>query len=314
MKRPDLNPVETPLVSTKQVAKALGVSVTTVKRWVDDGILPAHRTPGGHRKLIMADVLRVARTGNLPQADMGQLLPPVISAAGDPDVFLQQLLNAFQMQEWEQIRYVILNAYHAGMAIESISDFVIAPAMMHVAHEWIRGVTTVSHEHLITQMLVGTLYELGGLLRNPITDDRPIAIGGAPEHDHFVMPSLLAKLTLADAGWNAINLGPHTPFFALIESIEKWSPTMIWLSVSHITDGNRFAKEYREMYAIAEKRGIAVAIGGRALTEAVRMRLPYTSHGDGFTQFAAFARTLHQRPAPPKRGRPKKESTEEVID
>jgi hypothetical protein len=38
----------------------------------------------------------------------------------------------------------------------------------------------------------------------------------------------------------------------------------------------------------------------------VRSAIPYTTYGDGLGHLAAFARTLHFRPKPPRRGRPPK--------
>lgn len=37
-------------MSTAQVARRLGVSVGTVRRWADAGHLPTSRTPGGQRR------------------------------------------------------------------------------------------------------------------------------------------------------------------------------------------------------------------------------------------------------------------------
>src|SRR4051812_21083244 len=56
-------------LSPLQVARTLGVSETTVKRWVDEGRLPAQRTPGGHRRILASDVRATAQRENWPVAD-----------------------------------------------------------------------------------------------------------------------------------------------------------------------------------------------------------------------------------------------------
>jgi len=48
-------PVERPL-TTKQVAEMLGVSVSTVANYADDGSLRCFRLPSGHRRFRREDV------------------------------------------------------------------------------------------------------------------------------------------------------------------------------------------------------------------------------------------------------------------
>lgn len=45
------DPLPRGMMTTSEVAKRLGVSLRTVQLWVEAGILPAARTPGGHRRI-----------------------------------------------------------------------------------------------------------------------------------------------------------------------------------------------------------------------------------------------------------------------
>src|SRR3954462_10136695 len=86
-------------LSTVEAAEALGVSVSTIKRWVDTGVLPAHKTAGGHRKLLQAEGLALTRQTDLPRGDVSRLtLPPGKDAAPD----------------WEQMRGRFLAGVLAG--------------------------------------------------------------------------------------------------------------------------------------------------------------------------------------------------------
>lgn len=45
-------------LSTIEVAKMIGVAVSSVSKWIDGGKLPAGRTPGGHRRIEEEDLIR----------------------------------------------------------------------------------------------------------------------------------------------------------------------------------------------------------------------------------------------------------------
>ena len=190
------------------------------------------------------------------------------------------------------------------MPIESLADQVIAPAMARIGHEWELERLEVWQEHRGTEICVGAMQELLGQLEFRAERNRPVAVGCAPEGDPYVLPSRLAQFVLLDSGWDAVNLGPNTPLASLSKAVRELRPRLVWLSISHLEDAAEFTEAYRKFYAVAERQGVAVAIGGNGLPAEVRSTLSYTTHGDGLTHLAAFARTLHPRPRRPRRGRP----------
>ena len=53
------------ILTTREAAKLLGIAVSTAQQWIENGALPAWKTPGGHRLVRLADVraLQRERTG-----------------------------------------------------------------------------------------------------------------------------------------------------------------------------------------------------------------------------------------------------------
>lgn len=53
-------------LTSHAVAKLVRVSPSTVLSWIDKGLLPAHRTPGGHRRVEPAALVRFLRDHDMP--------------------------------------------------------------------------------------------------------------------------------------------------------------------------------------------------------------------------------------------------------
>jgi excisionase family DNA binding protein len=291
-------------LSTAQVARMLGVGVSTVKRWVDDQILPAHKTPGGHRKILLSDVMRLAKDGQFPALDMSQLGGTPAEPIGDADSLREPLTKALIAGDEDEVRVRLHHAFYGGMPLVTLADQVLAPALAAVGHAWESETIDVMHEHRATQLCASVLYELKAVLENQAQADRPLALGGAPEGDPYIIPSLLVEMVLLELGWQVVNLGPNTPLVSLALGLTQYKPKLMWISASHIVDEAFFRREYLPLRAQAELLGVPIAIGGQGFSESLRTSLSYTTFGDGMTQLASFAKALHPMPQRPRRGRP----------
>lgn len=52
--------------TTHEASRFCGVYPTTVINWVENGILPAYTTPGGHRRIKREDLLTLMKKNNMP--------------------------------------------------------------------------------------------------------------------------------------------------------------------------------------------------------------------------------------------------------
>ncbi len=283
-----------PTLTPRNLARALGVSESTLKRWADDGRIRATRTPGGHRRITIAEAARFIRESGATSAQAEALGLAEMSlredeslAREEPAVRLYEHLLAGHSQH---ARGLMLGLYLSGQSIAAIADRPIREAMRRLGELWRCSEAGVFMEHRATDICVQAVQEIRSLVDTPTQGF--VAIGGAAAGDPYVLPTLLAATALAAEGIHAVNLGPDTPMAAFVEAARRHQPALVWLSVSHVEDRAALQRDLSKLASSLEPLGARLMVGGRALS---KLRLPRSEGvqiGQTMAELVAFAKGL----------------------
>ena len=290
--------------SPKDVAEAIGVSESSLKRWADSGRLDVVRTVGGHRRIAFHEVIRFARAEQLRIVRPDVLGLPELAKAeplreGDPAGTLQTLLTEGRAEE---TRALLMDEYLGGRSVASICDGPVRTVMAHIGELWrCEGSRGIYLEHRATDTLIQAMTALRALVGKPpaARPDRkpgdppaaPIALGGAPGGDSHLLPSLAIALTLCEAGFHEINLGPHTPLDALLAAADQYRPRLLWLSCS-LPDARPRDGELKPVFDWIADHQAALVVGGRGFAEQPPKPHPRVRLCDSMSELAAFVEGL----------------------
>lgn len=281
-------------LSPRDLARAVGVSESSIKRWVDEGRLVAGRTAGGHRRIPLDAALRFVREAELdvvhPEVLGLRWLPPTGKGA-EIGESLDDLLLAGRA---EAFRGALVSAWLAGQPVASLCDGPLSAALRAVGERWRQDRQGVFEEHRASAIAAAGLEQLALFLR--VSPDAPVAVGGAISGDTCRISSLMARATLADAGWRAIDLGADTPARAIADALRHHRPRLVWLSASHVTDKARQRKELRRIHETCVEAKLPLIVGGPAIGELVPRRPRKVRVGSSFTDLATFAAGLANSP------------------
>jgi methanogenic corrinoid protein MtbC1 len=264
-----------------------------MKRWVDLGLLRAEKTPGGHRKIMVADLLAFLRSRGRPMPSLEGLAVLVEHVSG-PDIEAatpETLARLLVRGDVTVARAMIIRQFKAGRPLDESLDRLVGPAMAEIGTQWAQGKIDVYQEHVATLRVWSILGELRALLPVP-PESAPLAIGGAPEGDPYLLPPMMAELTLGEMGWRTINIGPNTPIDSFVEAIRTHGPRLVWLSVTSLSPRPTFFEEYPRMFEAAQSCGVQVAVGGQGLTAELQDRLVASAFGTRLAHLKTFARVL----------------------
>lgn len=86
-----------PSMSTLDAAKRLGVTVPTIQRWLDQGVLRGWKTPGGHRRIALSSVQSYIDSRMARPRTAGRDEPDILIIEDDPiymELLRESLLEA----------------------------------------------------------------------------------------------------------------------------------------------------------------------------------------------------------------------------
>lgn len=289
-----------PFLTPKDLAEALGVSESSLKRWADDGVIRVSRTAGGHRRIALADAVRFARESGLqiehPAAlGLAEILPSAPEGANASTA--DALFAAFQRDDWRAARSLVVGAYVAGASVASLCDGPIREALRRAGELWQHGSEGIVIEHRAVDTCLQALSFVRALIP-AAGPSAPVALGAAIADDPYVLPSLAAALVLADAGFRDVNLGPTMPTQALASAVQRYAPLLVWRTSSITVDAEALRGDLAGVLgALAPQASIVV--GGRGVPAGI-FRMPDRVHHLGsMSELAGFARGVHAMRAAP---------------
>lgn len=303
--------------SPKQVAQALQVSESSVKRWCDRGVIRTDRTLGGHRRIPLEHLMEFLESTNRrivdPAAiglsdrrqleDQRQIQRDAIAELSsradrvgeDPSIanapFLQsQFERALLAGDEAQCRKVIGSWYaiHGNMA--SVADDLMAPTFRVIGQMWECGRADVYQERRGCEICIRLIHELRRLIADPF-NEAPLAMGGTSEGDNYQVANQLIEIIFREAGWRTISLGSGVPFSSMASAIQKYRPKVFWLSVSHIDSDDDFLDRFQR-FSEELPQGTMLVVGGRCLSDSLRKKMQFSAYCDSMRQLSNLARTL----------------------
>lgn len=264
-------------LSPKELAQVIGVSESSLKRWADDGRVRVTRTMGGHRRITLQEAVRFAREAHLPIVRpelLGIHQVGKLSTQARPieaDQAGQMLEKMLVEGQGDEARGLILDLYLKGKTVAWLCDGPIRHAMSKIGEIWSHDSKGIYIEHRAIDLCVHALTQIRLLVAQPELENalpgeqpaRPVALGGAPPNDPYVLGSLMSSCVCAEAGYADINLGANIPLDSLLDAVEKYQPKLVWLSCTDVAQLPS-PKAIDQFADRLEPHGAKLIVGGQA--------------------------------------------------
>jgi len=262
--------VQKTILSTADVARLFDVTETTVKRWADEGELKCQKTPGGHRKFQVRNVVEFAERNHFePLATLA--LPGTDRMAGAIQLAVLErdyakLVEAFVDRALSPDRHdlaiFLVYLYEHKIAPWEIYDLIVRPGMQMIGEKWMGGEIDIAQEHRASHETLESLSRLQTevYVKPPVGKSVLCACLDSEMHE---MGLRTAYYMFEAEGWHTVYLGSRTPFPSLLRSVSETRPDVVCLSATGPENYRELEAKLRELRETVDAYGGKVILGGR---------------------------------------------------
>lgn len=202
--------------STTEISELFGVNVSTVKRWIDRGLLESSVTPGGHRRVTRSQLEKFIRN-NKKIGSRSYVIKRLAKTSPNPQAAWKKLYTELLQNDIAGARKVLREYYLSHASITYLLECVLTPVLRHIGSEWEKKRISIYQEHQMSFLIRLFLVEISGIIPEP-RKNAPRAILACVEGDRHEIPLQMLSLILKMHGIQSVILGTNIPLTEIIRS------------------------------------------------------------------------------------------------
>ena len=214
-------------ISSKNAAEILGINISTLKRWTENGIIKCTKTPGGHRKFTIQNIRDYYKKNRETKVNSE------LGLKNYQHKKIYQYINKNKFSKLKQIladaslasddltvSTIINGSYMKGVSVETICDEIIDPGSMIVENALRKNY--ISHiEAFVSRKLITRIVESLISSKPNGSYNGKMALCINFEDNLPDLGVVMSEIILRHNGYNVLNTGSHAKLGDLTKIIIK---------------------------------------------------------------------------------------------
>jgi excisionase family DNA binding protein len=235
------------LLTSAEVAKLLGVTAGSVKRWADLGLLRCDRTAGRHRRFDPVEVERFRKD------QTGAVQP---EHGPDVDGWLDLLLSDSDAHQLLATLYSERARLGAWWKVAET----LAAVLEEMGERWTEGSLSILEEHMASERLSRALAQVADQL--PARAGAPRLLLTTSEGEEHTLGLSLAEMVIREQGWTVLWAGRKVPLSEIVAHVASGAVDAVAVSASAVADPGDLLAQTERLGAICRAGEVHLLLGG----------------------------------------------------